>query len=235
MRKVLTAAAVAAIGVNAVKAAKASSESAPASSSTGSSSESSSTAKAGVPILTISGTYDFLKSSVFLTMDLVSFSAISFTSVVMEQLPPPTQKQVYDMYDDAMSQVDTLRIQNGIPTFSAMKKDAMREYEKLVQPQVDMVWKQVKTLSAAPSKILKNVVSKFEKDFPSSKGLLSGDIFDFALIIFFLVYYVLDMFISLFCYVCCCGACAKRKESKKKGTPSAVPATAITKHSKKKN
>merc|ERR1719235_1371034 len=140
---------------------------------------------AGLPLLTISGTYEFLKSSVFLSLDLAQFSAYSLTELVMSQMPPDVQKQVYDVYDDTMSQIDTLRVQNGVPTFANMKKDAAREWEKLVQPTIDSSLKMAKTYASAPAKIVKNIVSKFEKEYPSSKGLLSSDLFDFSLTILF--------------------------------------------------
>lgn len=180
---------------------------------------SSSSAGAGLPLLTLSGSYEFVKSSVFLSLDLAQFSAYSLTELVMSQLPPDVQKQVYDVYDDTMSQVDTLRVQNGVPTFANMKKDAAREWEKLVQPTIDSSLKMVKTTAAGPAKIVKNIVSKFEKEYPSSKGLLSGDIFDLSLTILFLIYYVMDHMMNACCYIFCCGMCAKRA----KKTPSAVP------------
>jgi hypothetical protein len=187
---------------------------------------------AGLPLLTLSGTYEFLKSSVFLSMDLMQFSALSFVDFTVQQLPPDVQKQVFDVYDDTLSQIDTLRVQNGVPTYSNMKKDFSREWEKSVQPTVDMSLKTVKTYAATPTKILKNVVAKFEKEYPSSKGFISADIFDFSLTILFLVYYVMDFLSNAFCYIFCCGMCAKRKKTAS-AVPSKVGTTTLANKKKK--
>lgn len=193
-------------------------------------------ATSGAPLLTVSGTYDFVKTTLFLSSDLAIFSVGSIVSFINDQLPPDMQKQVLDLYDDASSQFDTLRIQNGVPTFSSMKKDALREWEKTAQPPIDGLWKQMKKYSETPNKILKNVVVRFEKEYPASKGLLATDIFDFALIVLFIIYYVADFVLNAFCYIFCCGMCAKRKA---KGTPSAVSGgkttTQLANKNKKKN
>jgi len=194
---------------------------------------SGSSAAAGLPLLTISGTYEFLKSSVFLSLDLLQFSTYSLVDLAMSQAPPDVQKQVYDVYDDTMSQIDTLRVQNGVPTFANMKKDAAREWEKLVQPTIDSSLKMAKTYASAPAKILKNVISKFEKEYPSSKGMLSADLFDFSLTILFLVYYVIDLLMNAFCYIFCCGMCAKRKKKTASAVPGKVGTTTLANKKKK--
>lgn len=231
-RRLLCAAAVASIacssGVAAqdggAKASKASKSSGSASSGSGG---------AGLPLLTLSGTYEFAKSSVFLSLDLMQFSALSFVDFAVQQLPPDVQKNVFDVYDDTLSQIDTLRVQNGVPTFANMKKDVVREWEKSVQPTVDSTLKMVKGYAAGVSKVLKNVIAKFEKEYPSSKGLLSADLFDFSLIVLFLVYYVVDFVMNAFCYIFCCGMCAKRAKKTASAVPSKVGTTTLANKKRK--
>lgn len=229
-RRLLAAAAVATVAMSAPSCVYAQSEGGAKPSSAKKSSGSSA---AGLPLLTISGTYEFLKSSVFLSLDLLQFSTYSLVDLAMSQAPPDVQKQVYDVYDDTMSQIDTLRVQNGVPTFANMKKDAAREWEKLVQPTIDSSLKMAKTYASTPAKILKNVISKFEKEYPSSKGMLSADIFDFSLTIIFLVYYVIDLLMNAFCYIFCCGMCAKRKKKTASAVPGKVGTTTLANKKKK--
>ena len=49
--------------------------------------KSSGSSAAGLPLLTISGTYEFLKSSVFLSLDLLQFSTYSLVDLAMSQAP----------------------------------------------------------------------------------------------------------------------------------------------------
>jgi len=229
-RRLFAAAAVATVAMSAPSCVYAQSEGGAKPSSA---KKSSGSLAAGLPLLTISGTYEFLKSSVFLSLDLLQFSTYSLVDLAMSQAPPDVQKQVYDVYDDTMSQIDTLRVQNGVPTFANMKKDAAREWEKLVQPTIDSSLKMAKTYASTPAKILKNVISKFEKEYPSSKGMLSADIFDFSLTILFLVYYVIDLLMNAFCYIFCCGMCAKRKKKTASAVPGKVGTTTLANKKKK--
>merc|ERR1712194_39083 len=79
-------------------------------------------ADASSPLITASGTYDFLSSSVLLTKDLVFFCGSTATELVLQQLPPKVQGQVADKWEegmdkvnDAINKANTIRLPNGIP------------------------------------------------------------------------------------------------------------------------
>lgn len=169
-------------------------------------------ADASSPLITASGTYDFLSSSVLLTKDLVFFCGSTATELVLQQLPPKVQGQVADKWEegmdkvnDAINKANTIRLQNGIPPVS--------EIVAKVQSRV----KSVVTLVEAspPFALTRTFLAAFERAYPQHKGLLSGaGLLDLVVVALFLSYFVFSYMLAAFCYVFCCGCCAKRKNKK---------------------
>ena len=149
-RLLCVAVALAAVAVSAAKkkhsSSSSSSSSSSASSSSGSSASYSSSAPSGHALLTIAGTYDFVASSLALSWDLATFAGLASFNFVWQFVPPAQQSQAEDQWEAIMMQIDTVRLQNGIPKLSDLKADLKKEWGKRVVP----VWEQaVKGANAA--------------------------------------------------------------------------------------
>merc|ERR1712224_32885 len=166
----------------------------------------------GSALTTISGTYSFAWDSVLVTYSFGSFLFNKGFGAVTEFVPPPMQKQIRDQYDSAWMQIDSVRIQNNIPTFKQLKADAWKLYSKQVEPVVTGFWQNVKQLlGAKPQEVVKGIIDQFEKEYPECKGTLPKDLFDFMWV-WLLLYYTVIAYIFLPILNCfCCGACSKRK------------------------
>lgn len=169
------------------------------------------------PLFTGSQAFAFVKDSVMVTKDLTYFAGSTAGAMVWEHVPADAKKQVLGQYNEISAKIDTLRIQNGIPTPAAFYSDMEAEYYKKVDPLVQKGLTTVTKLSAKPFEFVKKGVASFEKAYPEHTGKLTTEsVFDFSLVAFFLFYFVFSYFYKTFCFFCCCGCCAKRAAPAKK-------------------
>jgi hypothetical protein len=196
--KVATKALVCAAAVSAVEAKKAS----------GSSSG----------LLTIEGAYNFVTTSCTLSKDIATYVGTEVGGAAWALAPPDVQKQVTTQVDAVWAQVETLRIQNGIPAPAAAWKSVLAEYSSKVEPLVNTAKKVVYTAAAPAQKITTGAVSAFESKYPESAGLLPDDVFDLLFTLFVLFYFVGGYLFMPVLNCFCCGACSKRKAEAPKVT-----------------
>ncbi|CAD7941897.1 unnamed protein product [Amoebophrya sp. A120] len=160
------------------------------------------------PLLTASGTYDFVSNSVLMTKDLLFFTAETGTTLAFSKLPPNVKDQVLEKYDLAVEKMDlvkgeaeSFRLKNGIPPLSEMVSVTQAK----LKPVVALVE------SSQPFRLVQQFLDAFEKHYPQYAGKLSGIGFlDLLLVSLFLCYFVFGYMLKMFCFVCCCGCCAKR-------------------------
>lgn len=182
------------------------------------------------PLITFWGTYEFISSSVTVTKDLLVFGTLTAKDVVMQKLPPKVQGQIEEKLDLVAEKaslgyahVETLRLQNGIPPVSEIASTTWTR----VQPVLKVIE------ASPPFGVAKGFVGSFEKAYPQHKGLLSGlGFLDLALAAMFLFYIVLGYMLKMFCYVFCCGCCAKRKRSS--SSPVELKKKPVTQDKKRK-
>ncbi|CAD7929792.1 unnamed protein product [Amoebophrya sp. A25] len=182
------------------------------------------------PLITAVGTFEFISSSVTVTKDLVVFGALTAKDVVMQKLPPKVQGQIEEKLDLVAekaslgyAQAETLRLQNGIPPLSEIASTTWTR----MQPVLKVIE------ASPPFQHTKGFVGSFEKAYPQHKGVLSGlGFLDLVLAAMFLGYIVLGYMLKMFCYVFCCGCCAKRKRSS--SSPVELKKKPVTQDKKRK-
>lgn len=167
-------------------------------------------------MFTGSQAYAFAKDSLLVTRDVSVFIGSTVSSKIWELCPPNVQKQVLEQYDDVFAKVDTLRLQNGLPTPASLYKDVESEYYKKVDPVVQKGLEVFEKAAEKPFVLVKKFIAAFEEAYPEQAGkLTTGSVFDFLLVAFFLLYFVFSYFYRCFCYFCCCGCCARRSSPPK--------------------
>jgi len=162
------------------------------------------------PLLTASGTYDFITNSVLVTKDLLFFSAEAGISAILQQVPPQYSDIVVEKYElastkfaNVQDEVESMRLKNGVPPLSELPSLVYKKWA----PVLGMIE------GSKPFGLLMQFLDAFEKHYPQHAGLCGKAFLDVALIFAFLGYFVFGYMLSLFCYFCCCGFC-KRRASK---------------------
>lgn len=176
-------------------------------------------------LLTCEGAYNLATNSVSLYYNLVMFTGYTTFNFGWAFVPKDIQKTVVSKYDDLMKQVNTLRVQYGLPTFTDLIKDVKSEWNKKVMPQVTKAIAMANSLAAPAQGVISKLLPKFEAEYPESVGLVPTNIFDLLLVLFFLYAVVWGYFVQPLLNLFCCGACSKRKsvEQKKATTASGRP------------
>jgi len=191
--------------------------------SEGTAASSKKTTKSSKAHLTTEGAIGFLSDSVFLTRDLTFFIGSSAFHLVWDNLPPKMRSDGLAMYDSLEDQFTTVRMQNGVPSYTQIRSDIVSLYDQKLKPQFSMIYNLADKVASPVMKLVLPMKEKFEQAYPSQKGKLPNHIIDLGLVLFFLVYYVLTYCMGLACCVLCCGCCKSRKpkqpELKKKPQP----------------
>lgn len=187
------------------------------------------------PLLTIAGTWSFVSTSVSLTYNTACFTAHNVGAAVWDAIPEDARKPVSEQYNTITGQAEQLRIQNGIPTMSALQADVKREWSSKVQPVIDAAISQTKAAMGPVEKMVAATVQKFEEQYPSMKGVMPKDLFDIVFVLLFLIFVVVKIMMSIFCGIVCCGYCASRKSNTASVVSSNVSSPAGKKNKKKNN
>lgn len=192
-------------------------------------------------LLTIPGSFSFAKNSLVCGADLATFMGQNAYRNLVLYLPPDLRFQLENGIEDALAQVDGLRLQNGLPTFTEVKNQATLQWERHAAPVVDKVISNLRKPLHAPHMIMLRFIRNFEDQYPAHKGLLGGaqggsdsDVFDVAFVLWFVLYvcFYKVLWSWLLCQVVLCGCCcgARRNPAAASARPVHTPSVVKPSH-----